>query len=260
MKQSGFLQITPGQVTPALRSLFDPSFPASLRGFAVLDGQAAGRIFTDDPGHPGWGLVQEAAFGSLYLAGEIPPAMLHSLMSQLRNEGDVLVGIWQDDPRWSLLPPPADYSGYTLDFTQRVSGQPVPAVPVRCELRRLDRSLFKQILGRNMLIRLYGSIELALQWGFGLCLLRDGEILCETFAGPSADGIIEIGVETHPHHMQQGFATLTCQHLIHQVEQQGYRTYWNCAKANLASTALAHKLGFFNEKEYHLQAWFHREA
>jgi hypothetical protein len=255
MENQRILQLSPDKVTTVLRALFDPTYPASLRGFAVLDGHAAGRIFTDSQNQPTWGVVQEAAFGSLYLAGEIRPFILDSLITTLRLEGDVLVGLWQDDPGWSLFPSTPDYSGYTLEFTECEADLPLPDVPNGCELHRLDQSLSKQILGRNLLIHMYGNTQLALKYGYGLCLLHNDELLCETFAGPAANGIIEIGVETNPHHMQKGYAALTCAHLIHEMEQQGYHTYWNCAMDNLASIALAHKLGYKNEKEYRLLAW-----
>jgi RimJ/RimL family protein N-acetyltransferase len=252
------VELDSAQVSPALRALFEASDPASLRSFAVLDGHAAGRIFTDRTDNPKWGMVQEAAFGSLYLGGDLSAALLHQLTSQLRREGDVLIGLWAEDPRWQLLPPDPDYSGFTLEFTDRqadAGGQPLPEVPAGCELRRLDRTLFKQITGRSMLIHMYGSVDQALEWGYGLCLLREDELLCETFAGPAANGIIEVGVETMPHHQKQGYAHITCAHLIQRMEAQGYQTYWNCAKQNIASAALARKLGYRTEKEYRLLAW-----
>ena len=110
-----------------------------------------------------------------------------------------------------------------------------------------------------MLIHMYGSVEQALEWGYGLCLLREGELLCETFAGPAANGIIEMGVETMPHHQKHGYAHITCAHLIQRMEAQGYQTYWNCAKQNLPSAALARKLGYRTEREYRLLAWFKKE-
>jgi len=252
------VELNSAQVSPALRRLFSPADPASLRGFAVLEGHAAGRIFTDQPENPTWALVQEAAFGSLYLGGSLSAPLLHQLTSQLRREGDVLIGLWAEDPRWQLLPPDPDYSGYTLEFTDRQAdpaGQSLPEVPDGCELRRLDRTLLKQIVGRNMLIHMYGSVEQALEWGYGLCLLREGELLCETFAGPAANGIIEVGVETMPHHQKRGYAHITCAHLIQRMEAKGYQTYWNCAKQNTPSAALARKLGYRTEREYRLLAW-----
>ncbi len=116
-----FVSLSPSQVTPELKALFLSDDPASLRCQAVLEAQAAGIIFTDHPETPTWGLVQESAFGSLYMGGDLGADSLRQLISGLRTQGDVLVGLREGDPRWSLLPPKPDYSGYTLEFTERVA-------------------------------------------------------------------------------------------------------------------------------------------
>jgi GNAT superfamily N-acetyltransferase len=260
IEHPSFLPLQPSQVTHELCTLFSPTDPAYLRCQAVLDGHAAGRIFTDHPETPSWAVLQEAAFGSLYLADGMQSEVLSKLIHYLHQQGDVLVGLWQDDPRWGLLPAQAQYCGYTLEFTDHQADENLPGIPPGCELKRLDHSLSKQILGRNFLARLYGSIQLALEWGYGLCLVRGDELLCEAFAGPAAGGVIEIGVETAPHHMRKGYATLTCAHLIAEMEGWGYSTYWNCDKGNLASAALARRLGYRLEKEYKLVAWFKQDG
>lgn len=260
IENSPILQLAPAQMTPELRGLFNSTDPATVRCQAVLEGHAAGKIFTDHPETPSWGVLQEAAFGSIYLGGDVQAGLLQQLIITLRKKGDVLVGLYEADPRWQRVPSGADYCGYTLEFEDREIRQDLPSVPDGCELRRLDPSLGKQILDRNLLIRMFGSIPRALEWGYGLCLLRDAALLCEAFAGPAASGVIEIGVETQPHHMRKGFAFLTCASLIHLMEMQGYRTYWNCAKGNLPSAALARKLGYQTEKEYRLMAWFRDET
>jgi hypothetical protein len=231
-----------------------------VRCFAVLDGHAAGNIFTDNPETPTWAVLQEAAFSSIYLTGVIQLAVLHQLVASLRQVGDVLVGLLPEDPRWSLLPPAPDYSGHTVEFTDRIPDQPLEAIPAGFKLVRLNHSLSKQITSRNMLIHMYGSIQQALEWGYGLCLLRDDELLCEAFAGPAANGVIEIGVETQPHYMRKGYAILTCSHLILQMEQNGFSTYWNCSDQNLASKALAFRLGYQTQRKYRLLAWFKNQA
>ncbi len=43
------IEVPSAQITPELRALFDPRMPAGFRCFAVIAGDAAGRIFTDDP-------------------------------------------------------------------------------------------------------------------------------------------------------------------------------------------------------------------
>ncbi len=257
---SELLQLDPNQATPELKALFNPSDPAALRCQAVMEGQTVGTIFTDHPETPTWGILQEATFGSIYLGGVVPAEVIPELLASQRASRDVLVGLWEKDPRWLLFPFEADYSGHTLEFTNRATGRELPAIPQGCTLQRLNATLAKEILDRNLLIRMYGTIQAALEWGYGLCLTRGDEILCEAFAGPSANGVIEIGVETNPHHMQKGYGYITCEHLIQQMETQGYETYWNCSKNNLPSTALARKLGYRTEKEYHMLAWFKDEG
>jgi hypothetical protein len=71
-------QITSDRVTSALRSLFRTDEPQARRCFAVLDGIApTGKIITDDPVDPAWGIVQEACDRSIYLGGsaakDMPP-------------------------------------------------------------------------------------------------------------------------------------------------------------------------------------------
>jgi predicted GNAT family acetyltransferase len=69
-------------------------------------------------------------------------------------------------------------------------------------------------------------------------------------------GVRELGVTTQKAYRDQGFATITCAHLITLCEQARSATYWDCAKLKWASVALARKLGFRNQREYKLLAWF----
>ena len=93
------IQIAPDQVTPQLRALFDPHLQAGFRCFAVIADDTAGRILTDDPIRPTWGAVQEGAFGTVYPGGTLAASTWNRLIAKLREDGDVLVGLWPDDER-----------------------------------------------------------------------------------------------------------------------------------------------------------------
>jgi RimJ/RimL family protein N-acetyltransferase len=69
-------------------------------------------------------------------------------------------------------------------------------------------------------------------------------------------GIRELGVTTQKAYRGQGFATITCAHLIRLCEAAGSHTYWDCVRLNAGSRAVARKLGFHNERAYKLLAWF----
>ena len=260
MESYTFIEVNPQDCSPTLRGLFDPGQPAALRCFAVLEGVATGRVFTDHPTHPTWAVVQEGGFGTLYPGGDLPPSVLSMLIADLRSQGEVLIGLWPEDARLEQLPPGADYDGWVVEFSRREAPtKPFPPVPDDLALRPIDVDLFDRLIGREMYIAIFGSAEAALQLGFGLCLVRPSpvgqKLLCEAFAGPIALGLIEIGVDTREDYRRRGYGTITCAALIEQCELQGYPTYWNCDKHNQASLALAHRLGFRGGREYHLLAW-----
>jgi hypothetical protein len=257
------IEVRPAQVTPQLRALFDPHMPAGFRCFAVIAGDAAGRILTDDLIRPTWGAVQEGAFGTVYPGGALTASTWDRLIAKLREAGDVLVGLWPDDAHIQLLPPHPDYAGFTLDFTNRPIGAELEAylgqLPAGCHIRNLDRELFARSEDRDFYSALYGSAEQALEKVHARFLMREDEICCESYAYFAALGIIEIATSTSEHYRGRGYATITCAHLIRDCEQLGFHTYWNCARQNLASAAVARKLGYRTAKEYRLLAWFKRD-
>lgn len=255
------IQVSPTQVSPQLKALFDPGMPAGLRCFTVLEGHTAGRILTDDPAQPTWGLVQEAAFGTVYMGGIFEAELLDQLVTRLRQDADVLIGLWPgDDYLLQRLPPNPAYEGFVLEFLDRPVGagleRLLEQLPPGCDIRPVDTLLIKRSADHDLFITAFGSLERALEQGRGVYLMAGDEILCEAFAGPPAGNLVEIGVMTYEQHQRQGYATLACAHLIQACEALGYQTYWNCAKQNRASVALARKLGYRTEREYRLVAWF----
>jgi RimJ/RimL family protein N-acetyltransferase len=245
-------------VTPALSALFNWHDMQAVRCFAVLAGCMKGRIVTDDAAAPAWAAVWEQAEGTLFLAGALNRNCVAHLVASLRAEGDVLVGLLPDDPRITLLPSGEDYDGWTLEFFDR-AGVNMDAittnVPAGCELRRIDRELAHHSEGLAGWCAHFGGVDAFLQHNIGYCLLKDDTIVSEATAGPAAHGLFEMGVSTHPDHRGKGFATIVCAATIAACEAGGHATYWNCAKQNSASGAVARKMGYQAMREYRLLAW-----
>jgi len=262
------LIVTPDQVTPVIRSLFSSDEPQARRCFAVLDGAAPqGKIIVDNPSDPNWAIVQEVVDNSIYLGGRIDaptfsPAFAE-VFAALRQEGDVLVGMWLDDPRLSLLPPDPAYDGRTLEFYNRPTGEGLEEylrqVPADCTLRRIDRDLVLRTEWGPGDVKMIGGIELWEKTCFGYCLMRGDEILSEAAVGLPALGLYEPGVFTQKAHRGKGYGTLVSARLVQEIEKMGGKTYWNCAKQNLPSATIARKLGYRIEKEYRCMVWSDHE-
>ena len=111
------------------------------------------------------------------------------------------------------------------------------------ELLPIDATWFARCRYRDYYAAYFGSAERTLEQGFGYCLIRGQELLSEAFAADAALGMIEIGTITSESSRRRRYAAVTCAQLIRECEARGYRTYWNCAKDNLASAELARRLG-----------------
>ena len=85
--------------------------------------------------------------------------------------------------------------------------------------------------------------------------MRGDAILSEATVGPSALGRYEPGVFTHEKHRGKGYGTMVTARLIQEIEALGKQTYWNCTIQNVASIAIARKLGNRTKKEFRCMAW-----
>ncbi|MEZ4860640.1 MAG: GNAT family N-acetyltransferase [Caldilineaceae bacterium] len=256
-------EIDPSQMAPTFKALFRTDEPQAKRCFTVLEGSTPGRILTDDPTNPSWGVMQEGYDNCIYLGGVLDAPTIAGVINHLRQDGDVHIGLWPDDPRFDLLPPPTRYGHWVLEFYDRPIGKGLDAyldgVPDGCQVRRMDRDLILLSEWGPGDVAYAGGIEAWEATCFGYCLLRDNAILAEATVGPGALGLREPGVFTQEAHRGKGYGTIVTAHLIHAIESLGDRTYWNCTQENVASAAIARKLGYQVEKAYRLWGWKQEE-
>jgi len=259
LEMHSLVEISPSQITPALKAFFDPRDPAGLRCIAVLEGIRPGRIFSDSLDTPTWVVVWESVFNALYPAGEVDRSALCNLIEHFRQERMLFIGLWLDDPLWETIHPNFDQESRVLDFYDRIRDghlqKYIDQLPLGTELCPVDENLIERSTNRDLHLSGYSSTERALEDMSGFFLMKGDEILCEALAGAEILGTHEIGIDTPEPYRQRGYATVTCAKLTQFCEQQGLHTYWNCNKFNGASVALARKLGYQTEKEYRLLIW-----
>jgi GNAT superfamily N-acetyltransferase len=253
-------QISAGAVTPALLALLEDDVPVAIRRTAVLTGQLPGKILTDNPLNPTWAAIWEAGDGTVYWGGLLAGETVQTVVAVLRQCGEVLIPFWtRDEPIVPHLPPQPDFEGAAVDFLERDNSVEMDhflaQLPPGLEIRPADLGLFERTFWYKDNMRLAGSAEAYLAAARAFYLLRGDELLCEASAGPLVDGVRELGVLTHEPHRGLGYATLTCAYLVRECERMGERPFWNCSTQNLASIAVAQKLGFVDKKVFGL-VWY----
>jgi RimJ/RimL family protein N-acetyltransferase len=254
------IQIVPSDVTPALRSMFHIDMPTGIRALAVLAGGNSGRILTDDPAHPRWGLVWEADDGTLYRGGNYSREVLNEAVNLLRQDGIVAMGFRDGDSDTELYPPDPDAGAECLEFERPIGGSDLSPylgeLPSGYTIQPMDRILLERSPKADENLNRYGSIDNFLDKGLAICVLHGDDIVSEAYADMDIMGIREIGIRTKEAHRKRGLATIACAKLIKLCEELGSCTYWDCAKFNAGSVSLAHKLGFQKQKTYKRLAWF----
>jgi RimJ/RimL family protein N-acetyltransferase len=227
-----------------------------------MAGGIAGRILTDDPAHPHWAFVWEADDGTLYRGGRYDREELAQAVGMLRRAGTVALGFRVGDPDLGLFPPDPDAGAECLEFDRPVGGtdlSPFLIPPLSFETHRMDLELLERSPRRDEKLNRFGDFRHFLGTGIGVCITREAEVVSEAYADIEIDAVREIGIATQPAYRRRGLGLTACAHLIRLCEESGSATYWDCAKFNAGSVALAHKLGFQNERAYRLLAWFRRE-
>jgi GNAT superfamily N-acetyltransferase len=254
------ITLTPDQVTAEHSRLLANDVPVELRRTAVLTGQLPGKILTNDPHSPTWVAIWEAGDGTVYWGGALAEGSVQAVVSMLQPQGEVLIPFWtKDDPIVLHLPANPDFEGAAIDFLERDRAvrldQIMAQLPDGLAVRPADLSLFERSFWYEDNMRLAGSPEAYLATTRAFYLMQGEEMLCEASTGPLIDGVREMGIITHEAHRGLGYATLTCAKLVQACESAGERPFWNCSTRNLASAAVARKLGFVNEKVFEF-AWY----
>ena len=254
------MQLVPmtAELAPQLEALFAGDRPIPIRLWAILDGSIEGRILVDQPAAPTLALVQELAEGTTYIGGAATPQSRANAFDQLRLHQEVVVCLWPDDAVGAALPAAPDYEGMAIDFTDRspaVELGQLAELPPGYQLRRIDAQIVPALEGFDYYVSMFGSVERALQQTVGYCIVYDEMVVSEAVAGPLARGVAEIGVGTSEAHRRQGFATAVSARVIQECEALGYRAFWNASQHNIASVALAKRLGFQTERPFKVLAW-----
>lgn len=253
------IEITPSQVTPAFKSLFDRNIPSGVRCFAVLGGGNVGKIFTDDLDHPRMGFVWEQDDGNLYLGGLKDWQVVHQMVDMLRRNTTVALSFRDGDSSVDFFPPDPQAGAECIELDRPVHGSdltPFLSLPAGYEVFRMGRDLLERSPRLDETLFRYGNLDTYLETGMDVCILHGDEYVCEAGTDMDVGGVREAGVVTEEPYRGKGFGTIAVAHLLKWCDELGCSTYWDCVKLNIGSLKMARKLGYGNERSYKLLAWF----
>ncbi|MBO5473403.1 MAG: GNAT family N-acetyltransferase [Lachnospiraceae bacterium] len=122
-------------------------------------------------------------------------------------------------------------------------------VPHHYELREIDVELLSKMEGRITPYFSWDCSEAFLEKGKGYCLISGDDIAAWAFSAAVSDGEIDIGVEVCEKYRHRGLATVVAKAMIQYILSANKVPVWACHCQNIASAALAGKLGFIKTGE-----------
>jgi RimJ/RimL family protein N-acetyltransferase len=208
--------------------------------------------------NPSWCVLRSSWFGNTFIGGEIEPNVLALAIQRLRKTGRVLLDL--GDHRSAGFPSGVTEVEPRIEFYSRSPGHKaigrlLASVPPEFNVRPVTRETFHWCAWQDQLRSIFGTTSGYLERSIGFVLLDGKSILSEAHAFFWGDTAVEIGVITADGHRGLGYASIVSAYLVRACESRGYATYWGCHVDNLASAAVARKLGYRIENKYSL-AWY----
>jgi RimJ/RimL family protein N-acetyltransferase len=255
----------PPDLFSRVESLFATAWFDEAQIGAGLEGRQPVRVFVDDPQRPGAALLCHPY--DYYIAGSVNPA-LRRFIADAPAEAGVFAQVYGYCPvgaDWerALL---SDAGGRLVliprrSFKYRHEAPPaagkLPAVLSgfrrrEAEVRAIDAELAEQIDRRFMraISRNWRDRAAFLSNAFGFCVTVADEVVAIGLPAAVSRRYADLDVETAPAFRRHGLAYAVCARFIAECFDRGLIACWDTDGPNLASAALAVKLGFSEEMPF----------
>lgn len=244
-----------------ITSFFDKETPNFAVALAVIEGNNPGRIWVDQLANPLVCLVlTKAGYSFVGNAGEIKEDQISEVIAILKENKPVKLIMALDDALMNLF----EKAGFArVDRIQFYHPEVIKndlthihaickRLPSDCEIKLIDRELLQKSSWFSFIKLLYGSEEDFLKKGFGLALLKNGELISEAMACYIGGNHVETGSVTVEKYRGKGYATIVRAFLIKEALTRNLQPATSCNADNIGSMRATEKLGFKEEKHY----WF----
>ena len=230
--------------------------------YSVIDGNHPGTIFVDQRPTPTIALVC-SHLGYYYLAGcpdnmQFCRSLRHLLFEEMGQMDSFSLFFFPMD--WeeklnTILPARATRGwirAFDFNSTRFSHTNWRHEIPEGFYLKPIDKVLIEKIANQvNPSInqtRLW--IDKFISNGLGFCLLQEDEVVSICWSPLVGNGMCDISITTAEKFRRRGFATLVAAAFIDNCSEKGLTPAWHCSPKNLASHALARKMGFQEKGDF----------
>jgi len=237
---------------PAWWGLFDPDTPNDVILRSVLIGRCPGLAVLDRRRNPKQ-IAVRAHGGKAFASVGAKEGFLQEALDRMSRLGWTALadaGVPESVRRRGRAVDRARFEDCDLESGALRSLRAV--LPPSFERRSLDRELLKRCHhAKRELPAKYGDRpDPYFGFGYGVCLLHDGDVVSEAYAGFVAEGRMEAIAGTVESFRGRGLATIASAYLAEEARRRGQTFSWNCLADNLGSLRVARRLAFRTERPY----------
>ena len=232
---------------------------------AIIQGNATGRVFVDDPAEPKSAFILTNA-GFSYLVGSPGNEDFNQTLKRLLDNEIFPAITHSDDPTLIFYPLADDWEMplkkmfvgrevYDI-FRKQFRFNPEIFAQHADQQNRIPASFSRHRINQTLLGKFgadmspWESPQAFLETGFGYWLLAGDEIACECSSVFISGDAVEINIHTEEKYQRQGLATIAATAFISECLDRGLRPNWECWWDNEPSLSLAQKLGFEPVKDH----------
>lgn len=245
---------------------------------AVIDGINPGWIFVDAIESPRTAMVWSKGIQGFYFVGEehntefnnyinefidkeIEPRAIEEGLNRFEFSGETEK--WDSILEEIFKNRPLDIS---RQYQYRIKYDPQSSYKKReiedkFILRQIDIELLNDPNIKNLeflsseIKRWWDSYEDYLDKTFGYCIIHENTIANYCITNFVYENVHTMGIETLEEYRRKGLSQVTTEAYVENCIQNQLSPYWECMETNLASRALAEKLGFYRNYIYTLYSF-----
>lgn len=225
---------------------------------AVFEGSQVGRVFVDHAEQPTAALLCRTY--DYFVAGDTGANTLRRFMADAPGEAEVFDTLYSyvplgDSWRQALLQDHGarleviERRSFTFPAAAFGSLDPWQQLPEGTVVRQVDRALVERIDAElhEHIELLWGDYDRFLDNSFGFCTLVGDELASVGIATGVSTRYSNISTSTAEPFRRRGLAAAGCAACIAESLRRGLVPTWDCDAPNLASAALATRLGFVED-------------
>lgn len=209
---------------------------------AIVEGYQDGEIYVDNTENPTVALFWHYC-GFAFIAGNYSESVCNEINDMMANPTEIHSNrlVIQSEKKLAGFDNLLCRDRYIFSFVNQATKT---VVPKDCKLCFITDDNYDLLKGRIVPTFSWSSKQSFLNKGFGVCLIKNNEMVACAFSAAVSKEYVDIGVETSEKYRGNGYGKVVAAAMVDEIIRQGKTPTWACDTQNVGSMKIACSVGF----------------